>query len=163
MKRFEQKLKAQIFFVDDEPEICRVAKNTLEQTGATVKCFANGSECLAQLPSQRCDLLIIDMHMPGMSGIELLVEAKKILPEIPVLIVTGYADTAAARTAMKAGAKHVVEKPVYKKSFLLKVRSLLDKNTGAKQPEEKFSCVSDEESLGKKDVRFRATASCSVL
>ena len=152
MKRSEQKLNAHIFFVDDEPEIRRLAKSTLEQTGAIVKCFASGSECLAQLPSQRCDLLIIDMHMPGMSGIELLLEARKILPTIPVLMVTGYADAAAARTAAKAGTQHIIEKPVYKKSFLLKVRSLLDKNAGVKQSREKLSHRSAAQRSEKKDI-----------
>jgi len=131
MKSLEQKLRPRIFFVDDEPKIRKIAKKTLEQTGAIVKCFVNGIECLTQLPSQRCDLLIIDMQMPGMGGLELLVEAKRIASKMPALIVTGYADSDMASAVMKAGAEHVIEKPLYKKNFLLKVRSLLNKNTSA--------------------------------
>ena len=131
MKRLKKKSRPQIFFVDSDPKICKIAKKTLEQIRATVKCFDNGSECLTQLLSKRCDLLIIDMQMPGRSGIGLLVEAKRIVRKMPVLMVTDYADSATASAAMKAGAEYVVEKPVYEKNFMLKVRSLLNKTTSA--------------------------------
>ncbi len=71
------------------------------------------------------------MQMLEMGGIGLLVEAKRIVPKMPVLMVTDYADSATASAVMKAGAEHVIEKPLYKKSFLLKVRSLLNKNVSA--------------------------------
>jgi len=126
VERSQQKTKPHVFFVDDEPKICKVTQETLERAGMAVECFADGSECLVQLSRRRCDLLIMDMQMPGMGGIELLIEAKRIAPKMPVLIVTSYADSSTASAAIEAGAEYVIEKPLYKKSFLLKVRSLLN-------------------------------------
>ncbi|OGP68656.1 MAG: hypothetical protein A2169_05335 [Deltaproteobacteria bacterium RBG_13_47_9] len=116
----------QIFFVDDEPKIREVVGETLEQVGSRVSCFANAADCLEQLEIQRCDLLITDMKMPGMSGMELLAEAKRIVPWLPVLVVTGYGDIPTAVTAMKAGAVDFIEKPLETDAFLQKVRSLLE-------------------------------------
>ena len=117
-----------IFFVDDEPKIREVVGETLEQLGSRVSCFAKGSDCLEQLEIQRCDLLITDMKMPGMNGMELLTEAKRLAPWLPVLVVTGYGDIPTAVTAVKAGAVDFIEKPLETETFLRKVKSLLHHN-----------------------------------
>jgi two-component system response regulator FixJ len=117
-----------IFFVDDEPKVRQVVGETLEQLGSKISCFANASDCLEQLQIQRCDLLITDMKMPGMNGIELLTEAKRFAPWLPVLVVTGYGDIPTAVTAVKAGAVDFIEKPLETESFLRKVKSLMKRN-----------------------------------
>jgi two-component system response regulator FixJ len=117
-----------IFFVDDEPKVREVIGETLEQIGSKVSCFACASDCLEQLEIQRCDLLITDMKMPGMSGIELLTEAKRLAPWLPVLVVTGYGDIPTAVTAVKAGAVDFIEKPLETETFLRKVKSLMKRN-----------------------------------
>jgi len=117
-----------IFFVDDEPKVREVVGETLEQLGSKVSCFATATDCLEQLETQRCDLLITDIKMPGMSGIELLTEAKQLAPWLPVLIVTGYGDIPTAVTAVKAGAVDFIEKPLETETFLRKVKSLMKHN-----------------------------------
>jgi len=117
-----------IFFVDDEPKVREVVGETLEQLGSKVSCFASASDCLEQLEIQRCDLLITDIKMPGMNGIELLTEAKHLAPWLPVLIVTGYGDIPTAVTAVKAGAVDFIEKPLETEPFLRKVKSLMKRN-----------------------------------
>ena len=117
-----------IFFVDDEPKVREVVGETLEQLGSKISCFANAPECLEQLVIQRCDLLITDMKMPGMNGIELLMEAKRIAPWLPVLVVTGYGDIPTAVNAVKAGAVDFIEKPLETETFLRKVKSLMRRN-----------------------------------
>jgi two-component system response regulator FixJ len=123
-----------IFFVDDEPKLRQVIKETLEQLDLEVKCFSSGAECLEKLTFQRCDLLITDMRMPEMNGIELMIKAKRIAPWIPVLVITGYGDIPMAVKAVKAGAIDFIEKPLEKETFLLKVKSILQKSTSTKQP-----------------------------
>ncbi|MBN2181269.1 MAG: response regulator transcription factor [Sedimentisphaerales bacterium] len=118
-----------IFFVDDEPKVREVVGETLEQLGSKVRCFAKASECLEQIETQRCDLLITDVKMPEMNGIELLIKAKRIAPWLPVLIVTGYGDIPTAVTAVKAGAVDFIEKPLETETFLRKVKSLLKHNS----------------------------------
>ena len=117
-----------IFFVDDELKVREVVGETLEQLSARVTCFPCASDCLEQLSSQRCDLLIADLRLPEMDGIELLRRARLIAPWVPVLIITGYGDVPTAVEAIKAGAVDFIEKPLDKKSFVRKVESLLSEN-----------------------------------
>jgi len=121
--------KQHIFFVDDEPKIREVVSETIEQLGVKVSCFASAADCLEQLCFQRCDLLITDVKMPEMDGMELLAKAKRLAPWLPILVITGYGDIPMAVTAIKAGAVDFIEKPLDKKSFLWKVKSILQQNT----------------------------------
>ena len=61
-----------IFFLDDELEVREAVGETLEELGVRVSYFAGPADCLEQLGSRRCDLLITDLKMPQMNGIELL-------------------------------------------------------------------------------------------
>jgi FixJ family two-component response regulator len=117
-----------IFFVDDELKVCETVSETLEQLGSKVTYFTHAEECLEQLSSKRCDLLIADLVMPGMNGIELLIKAKYLRPWLPVLIITGYGDIPTAVTAMQKGAVDFLEKPLETETFLQKVGSILQQN-----------------------------------
>jgi len=114
-----------IFFVDDEPKVRKAVGRTLDQLGSKVSCFACAADCLEQLRCQTCDLLITDVKMPEMDGIELLAEAKHIIPSLPVLAITGYADVPMAVRALKAGAREFIEKPLDRQRFLSAVESTL--------------------------------------
>jgi FixJ family two-component response regulator len=117
-----------IFFVDDELKVCETVSETLEQLGSKVTYFTRAEECLEHLSSKRCDLLIADLVMPGMNGIELLIRAKHLRPWLPVLIITGYGDIPTAVSAMQKGAVDFLEKPLETETFLQKVGSILQKN-----------------------------------
>lgn len=123
-----------IFFVDDEPKLRQVIKETLEQLNLEVSCFSSGAECLERLGSCICDLLITDVKMPEMDGIELMIQTKRIAPWIPVLVITGYGDIPMAVKAVKTGAVDFIEKPLEKETFLLKVKSILKEHTLAHPP-----------------------------
>jgi FixJ family two-component response regulator len=114
-----------IFFVDDEPAVCRSLSQTLQRSGYTVSCFADADHCLQRLQMQSCDLLITDVRMPGMDGIELVRRAKCIVPWLPILVITGYGDIPMAVRAVKAGAAEFIEKPLQKQSFLAAVQAAL--------------------------------------
>ncbi len=118
-----------VYVVDDEPAIRVVLRKTLERAGLAVSCFAGADECLAHLGTGRCDLLITDVRMPEKDGVELLMEVKKTLPWLPVLIVTGFGDVPMAVKALKAGAADFIEKPLERDSFLETVRTLLARNS----------------------------------
>ena len=117
-----------IFLVDDEPKVRQIIDETLGQLRLKVSCFACAAYCLDHLCDQECDLLITDLKMPEMDGIELLRCAKKIVPLLPVLIITGYGDVPTAVQAIKAGAEDFIEKPLDKISFVKKVRAILQDN-----------------------------------
>lgn len=120
--------KQHIFFLDDEPAVREVVRETLEDSNFKVSCFGSPIECLARMRSKKCDLLITDLKMPEKDGIELLTDVKHLAPWVPVLMITGYGDIPTAVKAMKAGAVDFIEKPLDKKSFVGKVRSILQKN-----------------------------------
>ncbi len=120
-----------IFFLDDEPAVREVVRETLEDSDFKVSCFGSPIECLARLRSQKCHLLITDLKMPGKDGIELLADVKHLAPWVPVLMITGYGDIPTAVKAMKAGAVDFIEKPLDKKNFVRKIRSVLKKNVSA--------------------------------
>ncbi len=117
-----------IFFLDDESDVRNVIKETLEGADIKVTCFACPTECLAQLRSEKCDLLITDLRMPEKDGLELLADVKHLAPWVPVLMITGYGDIPTAVKAIKGGAVDFIEKPLGKKAFLQKVRSILQEN-----------------------------------
>ncbi|MHC4203214.1 MAG: response regulator, partial [Planctomycetota bacterium] len=72
--------KQYVFFLDDDPAMCDVVRRILERSGIKVFCFDNPATCLARLRSQRCNLLVTDLKMPEMDGIELLKEVKRLTP-----------------------------------------------------------------------------------
>jgi two-component system response regulator FixJ len=118
-----------VYVVDDEPKVRTVLRKTLERAGLTVSCFGSADDCLACLDTGKCDLLITDVRMPEKDGIELLVEARKLQPWLPVLVVTGFGDVPMAVKALKAGAGDFIEKPLDRDTFLEAVRRLLSRNT----------------------------------
>lgn len=117
--------KQHVFFVDDEPKVRKMVGRTLEQADLEVSCFASGGDCLEQLRCRTCDLLITDVKMPEMDGIELLTAVKRIIPSLPVLVITGYGDIRMAVNALKIGALDFIEKPLDRHSFLSAVESAL--------------------------------------
>ena len=121
--------KQHVFFVDDKPKVRKMVCRTLEQANLKVSCFTRAIECLKQLRCQTCDLLITDVKMPEMDGIELVCRAKRVVPWLPILVVTGYADIPLAVRAIKAGALDFIEKPLEGSSFLATVEAALKQNS----------------------------------
>lgn len=117
-----------IYFLDDEPAVREIVRETLEDSHFKVRCFGNPIECLAQLRSNKCDLLVTDLKMPEKDGIELLMDVQHLAPWIPVLMITGYGDIPTAVKAIKTGAVDYIEKPLKKKTFVRKIKAILKQN-----------------------------------
>lgn len=114
-----------VFVVDDEVKVLEAVGETLAGLGVEVTCFVSPIKCLENMRRERCDLLVTDLKMSEMDGIELLANAKRRTPWVPVLVVTGYGDVPSAVRAMKAGAVDFIEKPLDKRSLLRIVKSIL--------------------------------------
>jgi two-component system, LuxR family, response regulator FixJ len=114
-----------VFFVDDEPRICRIVCRTLEREGAIVKTFNRAQDCLMELNASPCDLLITDVKMSGMDGMELLTEVRRKHPRLPVVVLTAFGDVSMAVKALKQGAVDFIEKPFDRDVFLETVRTML--------------------------------------
>ena len=121
----EESEKQHVFVVDDEPEESEAMRRVLELAGYEVRCFDSETACLTQMRSTRCDLLVTDVVLPGMDGIELLNEVKCRIPSLPVLVVTGYGNVEMAVEVMAAGAVCLLQKPLDRNSFLAAVEAAL--------------------------------------
>jgi two-component system response regulator FixJ len=124
-----KKSKPYVFLVDDEPLVLKVISRTLKQLNASVTCFTSAADCLEQLRLQTCNLLITDVKMPKMDGIELLAEVKRITPSLPVLVMTAYGDIPMSVSALKLGAVDFIEKPINRDLLLSRVESALEETS----------------------------------
>ena len=117
-----------IFVVDDDASIRKAITRTLKELDVEVASFGSGRECLAHLSKRQCHLLITDIKMPDMDGVELLKCMRDRAPWVPVLMVTGFGDVPLAVKTLKMGASDFVEKPLERGSFLASVTKVLDKS-----------------------------------
>lgn len=104
---------SRILVVDDEEHLRRVVQVQLQQHGHQVETASNGNEGLEKLRKAPFHLVLADMRMPGMSGLELLKQVKKEYAETAVIILTAYGSIDTAVEAMRAGAFHYITKPVH--------------------------------------------------
>ena len=100
-----------VVVVDDERGMRDFLTILLKKEGHAVKAFAGGQEALDYLAAHGCDLVISDIRMPGMSGLELLEHVKAGHPEIPVVLITAFASPDDAVQAMRGGAFDYISKP----------------------------------------------------
>ncbi len=107
----EIKEPIQILIADDDKAFRALLWETLKTPAREIRLAANGREALDILKEKRFDLLITDIRMPEMGGIELLKEAKRLQPHLLVIIITGYASLETAIQALKEGAYDYIRKP----------------------------------------------------
>lgn len=105
------KTKSYIMLVDDEEDFVEMLDLRLKEIGENVVTAYNGSECLNVLETQDIDVVILDVKMPGMDGIEVLQAIKKQYPLIEVIMLTGHGTIEIAIEGMKLGAFDFLFKP----------------------------------------------------
>ena len=101
-----------ILVVDDEKSLRRILEVQLEQRGYTVTTAENGTDALGRLQTTHFGLIISDLRMPGLSGLDLLKEIRHVSPQSKVIILTAFGTVETAVEAMQSGAYHYVTKPV---------------------------------------------------
>ena len=104
-------MSEKVLVVDDEPGMRSLLTRVMEKEGYTASACAGGSEALQAFTREDWDLVIADIDMPGMDGIELLKNIRKDSPQVPVLMITAYATVETAVEAMKLGAHDYITKP----------------------------------------------------
>lgn len=105
-------LRGQILVVDDEPDIRALIHDVLTDEGYKVHLCATGEEALQALGKNTFDLILADIKMPGMSGMELLVEARAMVADIQVVLMTAYASATSVRQAWRDEAFDYLFKPL---------------------------------------------------
>jgi DNA-binding NtrC family response regulator len=104
--------RGSILLVDDEPVVRESLEQWFADEGYAVRTASSGREGLAAMNAQRYDLALLDIKMPGMDGMELQSRLHEADPDLPVIIMTGYASVETAVQALKQGAYDYVTKPV---------------------------------------------------
>ncbi len=117
---------ALIHLIDDEPIIHDVLGQLLESEGFQVEISASGEEALKKFEEQKFDLTLLDLLMPGMDGLEVLKQVRKIDPEALVIIITAYASVESALTAIRMGAYDYIQKPFKNDELLMTIRRALE-------------------------------------
>lgn len=102
---------AKILVVDDESPIVNLLEKFLEEKNYDVVTASNGEEALEEFHRENPSIVLLDIHMPGKSGIEVLKELKQANPHVGVVMITGIADEDMGRSALKPGALDYITKP----------------------------------------------------
>jgi two-component system nitrogen regulation response regulator NtrX len=115
-----------ILIVDDEPSILQSLAGLLIDEGFDVRTASNGYEALKTIESESPDLVLLDIWMPGLDGIDTLQEIKKNNPFIQVIIITGHGTIETAVKATKIGAYDLIEKPLSIDKIILAINNALN-------------------------------------
>jgi putative PEP-CTERM system response regulator len=102
---------ARILVVDDEPDMVETVARILTRLGHESVTATDGRAALAALEREQPDLVLTDLRMPGMDGLEVLKEVKRVIPQAPVVLFTAHATIETAVEAIKAGAFDYITKP----------------------------------------------------
>src|SRR5437867_2527181 len=102
---------ARVLVVDDEPSVVEVFREFLSGEGYALSVALSGEEAVRLIPEIKPDLVLTDINLPGLSGLEVMRFAKREDPEVAVIVVTGYASASTAIDALRQGAYDYVTKP----------------------------------------------------
>jgi DNA-binding NtrC family response regulator len=116
-----------ILIVDDEEEMCGIVSHIFEKEGINVLIANDGYTALQIVHTELPDILLVDVRMPGMDGMEVLRETKKIHHDLPVIMITAHADTYGAVKALREGAVDYIAKPFNNRELVRIVREALAK------------------------------------
>ncbi len=114
-----------IMVIDDEKIVGDMAKMSLEQDGYTVETFVNAEPALARLKDQKFDVVVTDLKMKGIDGMEVLRTVKQLYPETRVIMITAFANLDAAIEALRAEVHDFFPKPVKIKELKASIRRAL--------------------------------------
>jgi len=136
------KIPTKVLVVDDEKDFVEMLSLRLKEMGEMVDAVYNGQDCLNKLEGNDIDVVILDIKMPGMDGIETLKEIKKKFPMVEVVMLTGHGSAESAVEGMKLGAFDYLLKPA-------DIDSLTEKVNGARKRKEEH-----EERIRQAEVRL---------
>jgi len=121
-----------IAIVDDEEPVRKALGRLLRASGMEVECYASGREFLDGSARRRPDCVVLDLHMPGMSGLEVLCALRPARPSVPAIVITAHDAPEIRRQCLAAGAADYLPKPLDERVLLNAISASL---RAAKTPE----------------------------
>ncbi len=119
--------RGRVLVADDEEAARKGLASLLRREGFEVDVAEDGVQALARLEETAPDVLVTDLHMPGLDGLQLLEKAREAIPELVVVMVTAFADVDTAVQAMQKGAEHYLTKPVQVDELLVVLNRALER------------------------------------
>jgi FixJ family two-component response regulator len=120
-----------VFVVDDDLSVRQALASLIESVGLRVECFASSQEFLGRRRSESPSCLVLDVRLPGTSGLDLQLELGRGERQIPIIFITAHGDITMAVRAMKAGAIEFLPKPFRDEDLLAAIRQALDRDRAA--------------------------------
>ena len=124
---------ARVLVIDDDPGVRESMTRMLRSAGYTVHAAASGDEGFELARADGFDVILSDMRMPGLSGIDVLRKLRDVRVDASFIIMTGFGTVETAVEAMKLGAIDFVQKPFFRDELLMRVRSAVDRRQLARQ------------------------------
>lgn len=131
--------------VDDDGSYARALSRLLTARGYEVTSYASGAELLAQLSSEPRGCVVMDLHMPGMDGLELQSELARRGVRLPVVFLTGAADIPSSVSAMRGGAVDFLEKRAPSEQLTAAVERALASDREQREVRERFAGLTERE------------------
>ena len=128
--------RALIYVVDDDISVRKGLDNLLRSAGFTVQTFSSAQEFLASARADVPSCLLLDVQLPGLSGLDLQQELAKAGMQIPIIFITGHGDIPMSVRAMKAGALEFLTKPVNDEDLLDAIQQAIARDHRARQRRE---------------------------
>ena len=104
--------KKRILVVEDDAEMRSLLKDFFEEDGFEIDSVSNGSEAFRKIAREPFDLIITDIRMPGLTGLDILPGIKKLQPEVSIIVITAFGSEEVRRKALDRGATAYLEKPI---------------------------------------------------
>ena len=140
--------RAFIFVIDDDVSVRESLRNLLRSAGFTVQTFSSAQEFLISPRPDMPSCLVLDVQLPGLSGLDLQQELAKGGVEIPIIFITGHGDIPMSVRAMKAGALEFLTKPVNDEDLLDAIQQAIARDHRARQPQGDTGQPNFEEIVG---------------
>ena len=152
-----------ILLIDDEADILRVLSMSLRADGYEVVTALSGEEGLAVFEKESPDLVLTDIKMPGMDGIEVLKRIKSLSDEPEVIIITGHGDIDSAIEALQFGASDFINKPVRDKALAISLKRALEKIDIKRRLKTYTHELEDQVALATQELRRRSNFQIKLI
>jgi RNA polymerase sigma factor (sigma-70 family) len=141
-----------VYVIDDDPSVRRAIKRLVESMGLRVEMFGSGQEFLQANRPDVPSCLVLDIRLPGISGLDFQRELAKANVHIPIIFITGHGDVPMAVRAMKAGAVTFLTKPFRDQDLLDAIQLALEKDRARRQREAEIAVLQERfESLTRRE------------
>ncbi len=150
-------MPARILIVDDEPQLVRVVRSYLENAGFQVSAVYRGDEALHEFHTSRPDLVILDLNLPGMDGLDVAREIRR-QGQTPILMLTARVEETDRLVGLELGADDYVSKPFSPREVVARVRAILRRAQGGAGPAEVIRIADLEIDLARHTVRRKDQA-----